>query len=116
MRDEGYDPHLFQTIKLGMQRSLIIETLWLLLVIAMTISIAVSSEQQPSVKYWGFMGQYLACIVLFYAFSVQLLVGFYKRPLRSSMRMKNIDKVIRPVVYLVDAICMVFAYDAFNFY
>ena len=69
MRDEGYDPHLFLTVKLGLQRSIIRETLWVLLCLALLISLTVNPEE-VALKYWGFLGQYMASLLAFYALNV----------------------------------------------
>lgn len=115
LRDEGYDPDLFQKTKLGMQRSFILETIWVLLCTAMTICCAVG-QRQVEAKYWGFIGQYMASILAFYAISVVLLGGIHRRPLRVTLHYKGIKKVVRPIVFLIAAICMAFAYDALHFY
>ena len=91
------------------------ETLWLLLCLALVISLIVGPEKVAP-KYWGFLGLYMASLLAFYAFNIYLLVGVYKRPLRSTLAQKSIRKMIRPVVFLIVGLCMVFAFDAIDFY
>ena len=115
LRDEGYDPHLFLTVKLGLQRSIIRETLWILLCLALVISLIVNPEK-VALKYWGFLGQYMASLLAFYALNVYVLCGVYKRALVKTLRMKRIKTILLPVVMLMNGFLMVFAYDAIDFY
>ena len=115
LRDEGYDPSLFASVKLAMLRSIIRETFWLLLCLALIISLIVNPEKVAP-KYWGFLSQYMASLLAFYGFNIYLLVGVYTRPLVRTLRMKRIKKVLLPVVMLVNAFCAVFAFHAVDFY
>ena len=115
LRDEGYDPHLFQRIKLSMQRSLILETLWILLCIALLISLILNPENVGS-NYFGFLGLYMACLFAFYIFNIYLVAGIYKRSLNRTLRMQSLKRMIKPIVFLIVGLCMMFAFDALRFY
>ena len=115
LRDEGYDPHLFLTVKLGLQRSIIRETLWILLCLSLVISLLVDPDK-VALKYWGFLGQYMASLLAFYALNFYVLCGVYKRAMVKTLRMKRIKTLLLPVVMLINGFFMVFAYDAIDFY
>ena len=102
-------------MKLGLQRSIIRETLWILLCLALVISLIVNPEK-VALKYWGFLGQYMASLLAFYALNVYVLCGVYKRALVKTLRMKRMKTILLPVAMLINGFFMVFAYDAIDFY
>ena len=68
-RDEGYDPYLFGSTKLGMQKMLMLETFWVSLCFVLLISLIVDrSRMQP--RYWALLGHYMATLLAFYVFDI----------------------------------------------
>lgn len=68
-RDEGYDPHLFGSTKLRMQKILMLETFWVLLCFVLVISL-IFDRSSMTPRYWALLGHYMASLLVSYVFDI----------------------------------------------
>ena len=114
MRNEGEDAALRNQKKTGLQRNLIIETFWIIL---MTVLMVCSwSNLSMYSGYFEFFVQFYLTLIGIYIFGIAIAAGINKRPLRESMGLIMVKILLRPVLQLINFIMMLTAYDALNYY
>ena len=97
-----------------MQRSMIIYTMWILL---LSIMVGVMSNSENMDLLWAlFLSQYLATQVIFYALSAFALFGIYERPLVQTNAMTIFRRTYKPLFDLITGIMFLTVYDGKNFY